>query len=177
MILPYLQLALSFVRVSLSAYGGGIAAISLIRHEVVVIRGWLSVEEFIRVVTLAEMTPGPLIVNTATFIGFRLAGVPGSLVATAAVLSPALLLLASLLLAARRLTSHRKLQVPIQDAVKPAVLALMLMAIISFGRHAVTDLNTAVIAALALLVLLLSRRKIHPVLVVIAGGIAGLFLL
>ncbi len=177
MIIPYLELAISFLRVSLSAYGGGIAAISLIRHEVVVIRGWLSVEEFIRVVTLAEMTPGPLIVNTATFIGFRLAGVPGSLVATTAVLSPALLLLTALMLAARRLESRGQFRVRIQDAVKPAVLALMLMAIISFGRNAVTNLSTALIAALALAVLLVSRRKVHPVLVVIAGGIAGLFLL
>ncbi|MCA1753916.1 MAG: hypothetical protein LC641_04275 [Spirochaeta sp.] len=61
--------------------------------------------------------------------------------------------------------------------MKPAVLALMLMAIISFGRNAVTDLTTALIAAAALLVLLLSRRKVHPVFVVLAGGIVGLFLL
>lgn len=177
MILPYLELAISFLRVSLSAYGGGIAAISLIRYEVVVIRDWLTVEEFIRIVTLAEMTPGPLVVNTATFIGFRLAGVPGSLVATGAVLSPALILLTVFILAARRLQARGQMHLPIQDAVKPAVLALMLMAIISFGRNAVTDLNTAAIAVLALVVLLVSRRKVHPVLVVIAGGIAGLFLL
>jgi len=177
MIQLYLHLIISFLRVSLSAYGGGIAAISLIRHEVVVIRQWLSVEEFIRVVTLAEMTPGPLIVNTATFIGFRLAGVLGSLVATSAVLSPALILLTVVMLAARRLQANRQTPIPIQDAVKPAVLALMLMAIISFGRNAVTDLTTALIAAAALLVLLLSRRKVHPVFVVLAGGIVGLFLL
>lgn len=170
---PFLQLAVSFFRVGLSAYGGGIAAIALIRHEVVDLRGWLVDAEFVRMVTLAEMTPGPLAVNTATYVGFQLAGFLGSLVATVAVLTPSMLILGVALLVSGRIRQA----LPIQHAVKPAVLALIAFALLSFGQSALTGPITIMIAVTALLVLVLTRRRVHPVLVVLAGGVFGVILL
>ena len=74
--MTYVQLFFSFLLVGLFSVGGGYAAIPLIQAQVVEAHGWLSMAEFTNLVTIAEMTPGPIAVNSATFVGIRIAGVP-----------------------------------------------------------------------------------------------------
>ena len=76
----YLQLFLSFLQVGMFSVGGGYAAMPLIQSQVVEQHGWLTMQEFTDLVTIAEMTPGPITVNSATFVGIRMAGIPGALV-------------------------------------------------------------------------------------------------
>lgn len=76
----YLQLFLSFLQVGLFSIGGGYAAMPLIQSEVVYGHGWLTMSEFTDLITIAEMTPGPIAVNSATFVGIRIAGVPGAII-------------------------------------------------------------------------------------------------
>ena len=78
----YLQLLWSFLQVGLFSIGGGYAAMPLIQNQVVTSHAWLTMREFTDLITIAEMTPGPIAVNSATFVGIRIAGVPGALVAT-----------------------------------------------------------------------------------------------
>lgn len=78
-----LQLFLSFLQIGLFSFGGGYAAMPLLQEQLVARNGWLSVQEFADLVTIAEMTPGPIAVNAATFVGTKLAGLPGALAATA----------------------------------------------------------------------------------------------
>ncbi len=78
----YLQLFLSFIKVGMFSIGGGYAAMPLIQSEVVNGHGWLTMNEFTDLITIAEMTPGPIAVNSATFVGIRIGGIPGALVAT-----------------------------------------------------------------------------------------------
>ena len=75
----YLQLFLSFVQIGLFSVGGGYAAIPLIQSQVVETHGWLSMNEFTNLITIAEMTPGPIGVNSATFTGLQIAGIPGAI--------------------------------------------------------------------------------------------------
>ena len=75
----YIQLFLSFLQVGALSFGGGYAAMPLIQEQVVTLHGWLSMEAFTDLVTIAEMTPGPIAVNAATFVGTKLAGLPGVL--------------------------------------------------------------------------------------------------
>ena len=77
----YLQLFLSFIKVGMFSIGGGYAAMPLIQSEVVEGHGWLTMSEFTDLITIAEMTPGPIAVNSATFVGIRIAGIPGAAVA------------------------------------------------------------------------------------------------
>ena len=78
----YLQLFLSFLQIGALSFGGGYAAMPLIQAQIVTEHQWLSMSEFTDLVTIAEMTPGPIAINAATFVGTRLAGVPGALTAT-----------------------------------------------------------------------------------------------
>ena len=87
-----LQLFLSFLQIGLFSFGGGYAAMPLLQEQLVAWHGWLSVQEFADLVTIAEMTPGPIAVNAATFVGTKLAGLPGALAATAGVILHACIL-------------------------------------------------------------------------------------
>ena len=86
----YVQLFLSFLQVGMFSVGGGYAAIPLIQSQVVEQHGWLTMQEFTDLVTIAEMTPGPIAVNAATFVGLRIAQVSGAIVATLGCITPAL---------------------------------------------------------------------------------------
>ena len=86
----YLQLFWSFLQIGLFSVGGGYAAMPLIQAQTVQLHGWLTMNEFTDLVTIAEMTPGPIAVNSATFVGIRIAGLPGALVATLGCIFPSL---------------------------------------------------------------------------------------
>ena len=78
----YLQLFLSFLQIGALSFGGGYAAMPLIQEQVVTLHGWLSMNSFTDLITIAEMTPGPIAVNSASFVGMQIAGTPGAIVAT-----------------------------------------------------------------------------------------------
>jgi chromate transporter len=84
------QLFYSFFKIGLFTIGGGYAMLALIRQEIL-LRGWMTAQEFVDVVGIAEVTPGPIAINSATFVGFRTAGIPGALAASLAVVLPSLL--------------------------------------------------------------------------------------
>ena len=84
----YLQLFFSFLQIGALSFGGGYAAMPLIQEQVVTMHGWLSMETFSDLVTIAEMTPGPIAVNSATFVGTRIAGPGGAVVATLGCILP-----------------------------------------------------------------------------------------
>lgn len=84
------QLFLTFFKIGIFTFGGGYAMLALIQQEITT-RGWMTAQEFVDVVGIAEMTPGPIAVNAATFAGYRIMGLPGALVATSAVVLPSLI--------------------------------------------------------------------------------------
>ena len=92
----YAQLFFSFLQVGLFSIGGGYAAIPFIRDQVVAGHPWLTMSEFTDLVTIAEMTPGPIAVNSATFVGLRIAGPAGALIATFGCILPSLILVSLL---------------------------------------------------------------------------------
>ena len=87
-----LMLFWSFLQVGLFSFGGGMASLPLVQEQVVDAHAWLTLSEFSDLVTIAEMTPGPLAVNAATFVGIRIAGIPGALIATFGCILPACVL-------------------------------------------------------------------------------------
>ena len=78
----YLQLFLSFLQIGALSFGGGYAAMPLIQQQVTENHSWLTLTQFADIMAIAEMTPGPIAINSATFVGIRVAGIPGALVAT-----------------------------------------------------------------------------------------------
>ena len=84
----YLELFWSFFQIGLFSIGGGYAAMPLIQSQVVDIHPWLTMSQFADIMTIAEMTPGPIAVNSATFVGIQAAGIPGAVIATTGCILP-----------------------------------------------------------------------------------------
>ena len=84
----YLELFWSFFQIGLFSIGGGYAAMPLIQNQVVDIHPWLTMTGFADIMAIAEMTPGPIAVNAATFVGIQVAGLPGALIATIGCIFP-----------------------------------------------------------------------------------------
>jgi len=167
-----LELGGVFLKIGTLIWGGGFAAIPFIQHEVVEVRHWLTAKEFIDGVALGQMTPGPVAI-TATFIGFRVGGILGALVATVAVFVPSFLLLLGLIHVYRRVRDHPLVK-GFLSGVMPAVVGMLLSATVFIARNAVTGPATALIGLLSLAVLL--RFKTDPIWLVLGGGALGLAL-
>lgn len=171
-----LELFLAFAQIGLFSVGGGYAAIPLIQEQVVAHHAWLTMSEFTDLVTIAEMTPGPIAVNAATFVGVNVAGIPGALVATLGCITPSLILVSLLSWVYRRYRTLDALQ-GVLGCLRPAVVALIAAAGLSMLRHALLgsgaepDVLTGILVAGALL--LLRLRHASPILVMLCCGAAG----
>jgi len=168
-------LFVSFALVGLGAYGGGLVAVPLIQHELVDHRAWLSVMEMSRIIAIAQMTPGPISVNAATFVGYRVWGVAGAIVATTAVVLPSLIILAvvSRVLDMTQTNPHVW---RIRQGLQAGVLSLLLFSMWSYGRGVISDWPGLAVAAGAFALLMIPKRKIHPVLVIAVAGLVGLII-
>ncbi|MBQ8382717.1 MAG: chromate transporter [Clostridia bacterium] len=172
-----LELFFCFFQIGLFSIGGGYAAIPLIEAQVVDANGWLSVAEFTDLVTIAEMTPGPIAVNSATFVGIRLAGVPGAIVATLGCIAPSLILVALL---AVLYSKFRKLDVMqnLLSTTRPVVVALIASAAVTLVLQAffggtVAGLDPIAVVLFAAALLFLRLLKPSPILVMLACGVIG----
>jgi chromate transporter len=166
-----LSLYWTFVKIGLFTIGGGYAMIPLMEAEIINRYGWLTAAEFLDIVAVAEMTPGPVAVNAATFIGYRLAGLPGSLLATLGVITPSLMLL---LLLSRFLMGF--IRDPRAErflkGLRPALIALILLAAYTLGQAALINTTTVLIFAGLLAFSLL--RKANPLYLIGLGALLGL---
>lgn len=184
----YLRLIWSYLKIGLFGFGGGYAMLSLIEREIVG-PGWITKKMFTDIVAISQMTPGPIGINSATYIGYvapmqagfnhPLWGVLGSVVCTLVVVLPSFLLVAYM----SHFISRHKESVMIRGifmGLRPVVIgliasaALLLMNTENFGRETSEILTSVVIAVTALCTVLFT--KIHPILVIILSGVAGLVL-
>ena len=168
-----LSLYWSFLKVGLFTIGGGYAMIPLMEAEVINVHGWLSASEFLDIIAVAEMTPGPISINAATFIGYTVAGVPGSLIASLGVITPSLVLLLLLSKVLADIIQNPGARNFIKG-LRSALVALILLASFTLGQTAIIDFPTAFIFALILIASLL--RQLNPLYYIAAGAILGLIL-
>lgn len=168
-----LELYWSFLKIGLFTIGGGYAMIPLIEAEVIKVHGWLNAAEFLDIIAVAEMTPGPISINAATFIGYTMAGVSGSLIATLGVITPSLVLLLLLSRILIKLVQNPGAE-SFLNGLRSALIALILLASFTLGQTAIIDLPTALIFALLLIASLL--QKVNPLYFIGAGAILGLLL-
>lgn len=165
-------LALLFFRVGLVTFGGGFVMIPMIQHEVVSGHQWLTSKEFADGMALGQLTPGPVVI-TATFVGYKVAGLLGAWVASTAVFLPSFLLSLVFGYSLERWKSNPGVAA-FMSGVQPAVVGLMGGAAIVLGRAGFHHWVTVGVAALSALVLI--RFRVNPVLIILATGLAGLFL-
>ncbi len=167
------KLFLSFLKIGAFSFGGGYAVLSLIQEEVIEGNGWISARDFIDIVAIAEMTPGPIAVNSSTFVGFKMGALAGSAIATfGAVLVPITVTL--FVSVYYNKFKHLKQVNWVIRGIRPAVLGLIAAACIKIGKVSVVDLKGAVIALLAFIGVY--KLKINPILMILISGILGVIL-
>ena len=174
----YLQLFLSFLQIGLFSFGGGYAAMPLIQEQIVDTHGWLSMSEFTDLITISQMTPGPIAINSATFVGIKIAGLAGAAVATAGCIFPSCVivtLLAKIYLKYRNVKTFQS----VLDSLRPAVVAMIAAAGVSILTSAFwqnadkiilaeTDWSMALIFLICLILLI--KVKWNPILVMLLAG-------
>ncbi|MCR4399123.1 MAG: chromate transporter [Firmicutes bacterium] len=164
------ELFASFFKIGLFTFGGGYAMIPLIQREIIEAHGWLTMEQFVDMVAIAEITPGPIAVNCATLVGFRLAGFWGSALATLGVVSPSSIVVTLLAAVLGRTRNVPRLETFFRG-VRPAVVSMIAYAGYSVARSALTDARSVAIMVTALV--LLTRARVHPILLLVLAGVAG----
>ena len=136
--MQYLALFWSFFQIGLFSIGGGYAAMPLIQHQVVELHPWLTMTQFADIITIAEMTPGPVAINSATFVGIHIGGIPGALVATAGCVLPSCIIVTILATIYYRYRQLSLMQ-GILAGLRPAVVAMIASAGLSLLSLSLLD--------------------------------------
>ena len=177
-----LKLFLSFMQIGLLSVGGGYAAIPLIQEQVVDIHGLMTLEEFSDLVTVAEMTPGPILVNAATFVGMQTAGIFGVLICTLGCVIPSFCICLALAYFYYKYRSIKGVQV-VLGAMRPAVVALvasagasiLLLALFgaSLGNIVLQDIRWVETIIFIVALFLLRKFKLGAITIILGSGIVG----
>ncbi len=165
-----LKLFISFLKIGAFSFGGGYAMLPLIKKEIIEVHGWMTAKEFIDILAVVEMTPGPIAINSATFLGHEVAGILGSVVATIAVVLPSIVII---LFIAHFLSRFKKS--PYVDwafkGIRPVVLGLIISASITVSKDAFIDFKGFILGTV--LFYLISFKKLHPILAITIAGVTG----
>ena len=165
----YLELFCSFFKIGIFTFGGGYAMIPIIQAEVITRKGWIKEQEFLDLLTLAQSAPGPISLNTAVFVGYKMYGYRGALSSLAGVVLPSFTIL---LLVAMFFSQIRNN--PIVDAafrgMQPIVVAIMLAPILGFTK----GMHWTLIALAAAITMVIWYFGFSPIYLLIAGAVAGL---
>lgn len=182
--LIYLELFISFFKIGLFSIGGGYAALPLIQEQVVNLHHWIDITQFTDLITISQMTPGPIAINSSTFVGTLVAGLPGAIIATLGCVAPSCIIVLGLAYIYEKYRDVSFMQ-GILSGLRPSVVALiggagLSIVITTFwgSADAISLSNTNYIAVgLFLLSLFILRKwKPNPVLVMAGVGIIGMFL-
>ena len=181
--MQYLELFWSFFQIGLFSIGGGYASIPLIQNQVVDIHAWLTMQEFADIMTIAEMTPGPIAINAATFVGIQTSGLAGALIATLGCIFPSCIIVT---IFAYIYYHFRGLDViqGILAGLRPTVVAMIasasasLMLLSFFGQRYFPDnfISTDYIAVMifGISFIVLRKTKWNPIYVMLGAGVAGI---
>ena len=187
----FLQLFIAFLKIGIFGFGGGYAMISLIQGEVVTSHKWLSSSEFTDIVAVSQMTPGPIGINSATYVGYAAVvgegyapwmGILGSVVATLAVVLPSFMLMIVVIRIFHRFHDH-PVVVSMLELLRPTVVgliaaaALLLMTAENFGTPTESPWQFSISLFIFIFTFIGTQwMKIHPIRMIVYCAIAGLLL-
>lgn len=184
----FLELFITFFQIGLFGFGGGYAMLSMIQGEVVTGHHWISSSEFTDIVAISQMTPGPIGINSATYVGYTAVvnagysyvwGIAGSITATFAVVLPSFILMIAISKFFLKYQKHPLVE-SVFKGLRPAVVgllasaALLLMTAENFGSYQ-TDTYQWCISILIFLIAFIGTRKfkVNPILMIVLCGLAG----
>ena len=178
----YLELFWAFFQIGLFSFGGGYAAVPLIQHQIVETNHSLEMSQFADLITIAEMTPGPIAVNSATFVGQQIAGLPGAVICTLGCILPSFVIVLALSWLYVKYRSLKTIQ-GVLTGLRPAVVAmiasaglsLLLLALFNASLFTVRFSDFRIIEALLFVfcLFLLRKTKIGPIPIIFGSGLVG----
>ena len=181
----FLQLFYTFFKIGLFGFGGGYAMLSMIQGEVVTRHDWLSSSEFTDIVAISQMTPGPIGINSATYVGYTAVvnagyshtiGILGSIVATCSVVLPSFILM---IIISKFFLKYQKHPVvaSVFDGLRPGVVGLLASAalVLMNGENFGTDTYQIVISSLLFIGVFIAsyRYKVNPIMLIVICGVLG----
>ena len=177
-----LKIFFSFVKIGICSVGGGMAAMPILQNELVNVNHWLSMAEFTDLVTIAEITPGPIAVNSATFVGLKMYGFLGAISATAGVILAPCIIVFSLAYAYSKFSKLSFVQ-GILNGIRPAIVSLIATAGLTILVMAIwgdkgfsLDVNSINFIALILFagaLFVIRKFKFNPIYVMLGCGVIG----
>ena len=180
----YLELLIGFLKVGCFSFGGAYGAIPLIR-DVVMSYGWMTEEELTYMIAVSESTPGPIMVNLATFVGNTQGGIIGAILATLAVVLPSFIIILLVSAAMKKLLKNKYVQAALRG-LKPCIIGLVmatgvfmvithcLLLTSGFAVDWKALLLTVVLAAVLYLSKPLFKKKISPILLIVISAVLGI---
>lgn len=178
-----IKLFISFFKIGLFSFGGGYAALALIQQEVVVENSWLAVGEFNDLITISQMTPGPIALNSATFVGQRVAGFPGSLAATIGCILPSAIIVGALSYFYKKYKDI-DIMADVLKFLRPAIVVMILIAGLDILKTSLFDINPIAFENLNVKMLglflgafiIMQKKDYDPIKVMLASGAVYLIL-
>lgn len=173
--MPYLPLkvALSFLKIGAFSFGGGYAVLSFIQREVIEANRWITPEQFVDIVAIAEMTPGPIAVNSATFVGYNMFGVWGGIMCTLCTIAIPVTLSLIVSFYFSKFKENRQLQNALKG-IRPAAIGLIAASCLSIAEISITSVYSLLFFGIALL--LVWKFKANPIItLILCGALGGVF--
>lgn len=168
----YLELFWSFFTIGLFGFGGGYSILSLIQHEVVDIQGWLTIADFTNIVAISQVTPGPIAINCATYVGYTATNsILGSAVATIAVSLPSLFIMVLISRFINAFRSNAYVAAAL-NTLKPAIIGLIASAalLLSNPSNFIDYISFIIFST----VFVAAYCKVNPIILILLAGMAGL---
>ncbi len=176
--MSYLELFLVFLKIGFIMFGGGYGGIGIYYRILVEEKKWISEEEFLSIIGIAESTPGPIAINAATWIGYELKGLPGSLIATFGVVLPSYIIILGIVTVLRPFMDHYIAKAFFRG-VNAAVLAIILYAFLRLASSMMLKtggFDYIVFIVFIVAFAILFGLKVNPVLVIILSAATSLVL-
>ena len=171
----YLNLFLEFMKIGAFTFGGGYAMIPLIEKEIVNKYQWLTMKQFTDLIAIAEMTPGPMAVNSATLVGYKVAKFWGAVVSTLGVVLPSFLIIWAVASVFSQFQNNPTVQAAFKG-LRPVVLGLIIVAAISVSKTSILSEYKSILIVIGT-VLALTIFKIYPILILIISAVTGIVFL
>lgn len=168
-----LKLFFTFLKIGTFSFGGGYAMIPFIQREIITNNNWISSSTFMDIIGISQMTPGPVAINSATFVGYKVSGVFGSMAATLGVVTMSFILVSIASKAMNKFKESKVLKAALLG-MRPVLIALIIQAFVDLAKDAYVDIKSVVITLIIGAILL--SKKVHPIISIVIAGILGVVL-
>lgn len=168
-----IQLFLTFFKIGIFSFGGGYAMIPYIQREVIDTRKWIDVSSFVDIIGISQMTPGPVAVNSATFIGYRVSGIMGSVFATLGITAVSFILIIITSKLIKKFKESKSWNAALLG-MRPVLIALIINAFFSLAKTSYVDIKSIIITLI--IGICLFTKKVHPIATIGIAAVLGIIM-